>query len=86
MHEHGVDEMEGMEQLVFKGYLRSKQKVVLKLDGIMANVKPLQVSEVPGVACGSFGMDKDAAACWSHWRGIKVVGPKKVFPHGYLVW
>ncbi len=49
-----------------------------------ANVKPSLAAEVPGAAGGCIGMDEDAAAGRAHWRGIKVVGIKKVFPHGHI--
>ena len=50
-----------------------------------AHVKLLLAAEVPGAASGCFGVDEDAAAGWAHWRGIKVVGTKEMFPGGESV-
>ena len=50
-----------------------------------ADVKPPLAAEVPRVVGGYFGMDDKAAAGWAHWRGIKVVGTKKVFVFVALV-
>ena len=48
-----------------------------------ADIESFMASILPRSADRCFGVDEDTASSRSHWRGIKVVGAKKVMPRGH---
>ena len=45
-----------------------------------SDIETCMTPEVPGFACGTFGMCDDFTAWWAHGRGVKVERSIEVFP------